>query len=414
LADTRLSANVALLNRSPQTFSGQNIFSGNVGIGTVSSAADPLDIFTGNRRVAINPIDPLLGGSGGVIGLSRPGNGAMICFLGAAAWPTEDTVLLGSGGATELRLVSSGGGSKGFGFYLNTALADAFGDSRPTNTLAVKIDELGRVGIGTPTPSAVLDILAGQGAILLTSTNSGFGSSLSLINNSSSQGASGAVGFYSGSLANRTGNISASPDGSMHFEVGGNERMILSANGALQLHSTFPSYYGPSLSLINYDNNQISSGSIGFYSSSTNNRTANISAGTDGTIHLAAGDNDYTQISPDGTVTVRVLQISGADVAEPFRMSSQDIPKGSVVIIDEDNPGQLRVSEHAYDSHVAGILSGANGVNSGILLKQQGFNDGGQNVALSGRVYALADASFGPIKPGDLLTTSDTQPGARA
>jgi hypothetical protein len=28
-------------------------------------------------------------------------------------------------------------------------------------------------------------------------------------------------------------------------------------------------------------------------------------------------------------------------------------------------------------------------------------------VALSGRVYCLADASHGPIEPGDLLTTSD-------
>ena len=32
--------------------------------------------------------------------------------------------------------------------------------------------------------------------------------------------------------------------------------------------------------------------------------------------------------------------------------------------------------------------------------------DGGQNVALSGRVYVEADASAGAIEPGDLLTTS--------
>src|SRR5262249_20372055 len=62
---------------------------------------------------------------------------------------------------------------------------------------------------------------------------------------------------------------------------------------------------------------------------------------------------------------------------------------------------------HAYDKRVAGILSGANGVHAGICLSQQGFNEGGQNVALSGRVYVLADASGGAIRPGDLLTTSD-------
>ena len=53
-------------------------------------------------------------------------------------------------------------------------------------------------------------------------------------------------------------------------------------------------------------------------------------------------------------------------------------------------------------------ISGANGINPGLTLKQQGVTEGGENVALSGRVYVLADASNGPIKPGDLLTTSST------
>ena len=52
-------------------------------------------------------------------------------------------------------------------------------------------------------------------------------------------------------------------------------------------------------------------------------------------------------------------------------------------------------------------VSGANGVKPGITLHQEGALEGGQNVALSGRVYVLADASNGPIKPGDLLTTSN-------
>ena len=103
------------------------------------------------------------------------------------------------------------------------------------------------------------------------------------------------------------------------------------------------------------------------------------------------------------TLTIR----GGSDLAEPFPMSS-DIPKGAVVVIDEDHPGQLKLSESAYDSRVAGIVSGANGINAGITLQQEGLLAGGQQVALSGRVYALADATSGPIKPGDLLTTSGT------
>jgi hypothetical protein len=112
-------------------------------------------------------------------------------------------------------------------------------------------------------------------------------------------------------------------------------------------------------------------------------------------------------VTAQGPASVCVLTITGGcDLAEPFAMSGKDIPKGAIVIIDEDNPGQLKLSDCAYDKRVAGIISGANGINPGISLHQEGVNNGGENVALSGRVYALADASNGPIKPGDLLTTS--------
>ena len=94
-------------------------------------------------------------------------------------------------------------------------------------------------------------------------------------------------------------------------------------------------------------------------------------------------------------------------VRTPYQ-NTKEIPKGSVVTIDQEHPGQLKLSERAYDKKVAGILSGANGVHPGIRLKQEGFNDQGEEVALSGRVYALSDASEEPIEPGDLLTTSST------
>jgi hypothetical protein len=98
----------------------------------------------------------------------------------------------------------------------------------------------------------------------------------------------------------------------------------------------------------------------------------------------------------------------GADLAEPFEVSSPsgEIPQGAVVVIDEESPGRLKVSSRPYDTRVAGVLSGANGVNPGIQMQQQGLMEGGKNVALTGRVYVQADASNGAIKPGDLLTTS--------
>jgi len=116
-------------------------------------------------------------------------------------------------------------------------------------------------------------------------------------------------------------------------------------------------------------------------------------------------------VQNSGTTTVCVLTITGGcDLAEPFAMSTRQVPKGSVVVIDEQHPGHLKQSASAYDKKVAGVVSGANGINTGLTLSQQGITENGQNVALSGRVYAMADTSNGPIQPGDLLTTSD-RPG---
>jgi len=80
-----------------------------------------------------------------------------------------------------------------------------------------------------------------------------------------------------------------------------------------------------------------------------------------------------------------------------------------VVCIDPENPGDLTVATKAYDRRVAGVISGAGGVKPGMLMGQQGSKADGDNpVALTGRVYCWADAGFGPIEPGDLLTASDT------
>lgn len=110
--------------------------------------------------------------------------------------------------------------------------------------------------------------------------------------------------------------------------------------------------------------------------------------------------------------TVRTLTIlGGADLAEPFPMKEEAIEKGSVVVIDEEHSGRLKLSARAYDKRVAGVVSGANGINPGISLRQEGAIESGENVALTGRVYVWADATRGgTIEPGDLLTTSD-RPG---
>lgn len=103
------------------------------------------------------------------------------------------------------------------------------------------------------------------------------------------------------------------------------------------------------------------------------------------------------------TVTIK----GGADIVEGFDSRIEEIEPGMLMVIDPEHPGKLKPSIMAYDGKVAGIVSGANGVNPGLKLGQEGVMDGQHLVAMTGRVYVKASTCGGPIKPGDLLTTSE-------
>jgi hypothetical protein len=128
----------------------------------------------------------------------------------------------------------------------------------------------------------------------------------------------------------------------------------------------------------------------------------------------APSSTNGIRIYEDGTVAVKVLQITGgADLSEQFnvRPTQEDVSlsAGMVVCIDPDNPGDLKIAAQAYDRTVAGVISGAADVKPGMVMGQHGTDaDGDHPVALTGRVYCLADASNNAIQPGDLLTTSNT------
>ncbi|WP_273211854.1 hypothetical protein [Runella zeae] len=121
--------------------------------------------------------------------------------------------------------------------------------------------------------------------------------------------------------------------------------------------------------------------------------------------------NPSKNLQVNGTTSTKILEITGgADLAEHFDVTDAEIPMpGTVVSIDPEQPGKLRVANRAYDHTVAGIVSGAGDVQPGMLMGQAGTLAGGQYpVALTGRVYCRVDAQYGAIRPGDLLTTSPT------
>lgn len=116
----------------------------------------------------------------------------------------------------------------------------------------------------------------------------------------------------------------------------------------------------------------------------------------------------------DGLTQTKTLQIlGGADVAESFDIAPADstLPKpGMVVVINPAQPGALRVSDTSYDMKVAGVISGANGLNAGMVLGAEDVNmaHGQHAVAMAGRVWCMVDATLGAVEPGALLTTSTT------
>ena len=125
--------------------------------------------------------------------------------------------------------------------------------------------------------------------------------------------------------------------------------------------------------------------------------------------NTASGNIIADNIRVAGRVTTNALDITGgSDLAERFDIKpSTQLKPGMVVSIDPMNPGKLILSNQAYDTKVAGVISGANGVNPGLIMKQSNsIADGEHPVALAGRVWVWCDATSTQINVGDMLTTS--------
>jgi hypothetical protein len=186
------------------------------------------------------------------------------------------------------------------------------------------------------------------------------------------------------------------------------ERMMIKSGGNVELIGD----YGAGLSGVILKAENTNASGISFYGK-THGDDATVVFAQNGTGDIIRGFNSGGlpfRVDNSGHVITPVITITGgSDLAEPFAMSDDsNIPEGALVVIDDQNPGKLRMSNQPYDHRVAGVVSGAGGINPGITLSQPGALEDGRDVALSGRVYALADASNGAIQPGDLLTTSST------
>jgi hypothetical protein len=110
----------------------------------------------------------------------------------------------------------------------------------------------------------------------------------------------------------------------------------------------------------------------------------------------------------DGDVEVSGdVRLINADCAEDFTIATETaVEPGTVMVLGAS--GGLIPSDRAYDRRVAGVVSGAGSYKPGIVLDKQPSEHLRQPIALLGKVYCKADASYGAIETGDLLTTSPT------
>lgn len=119
-------------------------------------------------------------------------------------------------------------------------------------------------------------------------------------------------------------------------------------------------------------------------------------------------DDGNPRMAVNGTMSCKVLTVTGADLAEKFPSADDDIEPGTVMEIDPENDGHLRIARSAYSALVAGIVSGAGNLPAGAVLGNLDGHENAPPIALSGRVWVRCDAGDAAIERGDLLTSSAT------
>jgi len=282
----------------------------------------------------------------------------------------------------------------------------------------------GNVGIGTATPGARLDVVSTGNLAARVQSSSTIGTWMRLQNTS--------AGGRDWTLIS-TGSANGEGTGKLVFadpNAGLNTVLTLDSDGDVGIGTASPTSKLTVAGTIRYASHaganpitfDITSGSAidliansDLYMKATGGRKHVLINPDTGLGNVGIGTvNPSEKLDVEGNIRCNVLLIDGgADVAESYDVAAAGdaapIP-GMVVSIDSERVGKLQIATKAYDSAVAGIISGADGIAPGMILGQTGtIADGAFPIANVGRVWCYVDADAGgPVVAGDLLTTSAT------
>jgi hypothetical protein len=210
LADARLSANVALLNRNGQAFTGDNSFGGSVGIGTATPAAK-LHVYS-----PASPTTLRLQSAG------TPGFGRIEFFSN----PQGD---LNEWRPGYIESLDTGGFTGGLGFYVNgTGGANGLGSIEVMRLIN------GNVGIGTNNPTVKLEVAGTVKATAFSGTFAGNGGGLTNLNAATLGGLNSSSFWKLGGNAGTTAGVN-------YLGTTDNQPLELKVNGvrALRLENAF-------------------------------------------------------------------------------------------------------------------------------------------------------------------------------